>query len=205
MATVTEAWTRIEGWLHQYTPRSGALLAGPAATDLIVAAEVQTGVAFPAELVESLLRHDGLIEHANLFPEATPLALADIGEQYEIRMDIAPDVDGFTVHAPSVEPWWHELWLPFGDAGYGLQVIDMRPGPGHGRLGVAPTSDPADFSDAWPSLSAYLTAVANALEQGGNVGEWHPYVAEDETLWWDLAGKTEVNGELLRPAPRSGS
>jgi cell wall assembly regulator SMI1 len=201
VATVTEAWTRIAGWLHQYTPRSGALLAGPAAADLIEAAEAQVGVAFPAELVESLRRHDGLTEHANLLPEAAPLALRHIVEQYEIRMDIAPDVDGFTVHEPSAEPWWHELWLPFGDAGHGLQVIDMRPGPGRGRLGMAPTSNPADFADAWPSLTAYLTAVADALEQGGAVGEWHPYVAEDETLWWDLAGRTELGGGPLRPAP----
>ncbi|MBB2948570.1 cell wall assembly regulator SMI1 [Actinoplanes lutulentus] len=205
MATVTEAWIRIEGWLHQHTPRSGARLAGPATSDLIMATEVQTGVAFPAELVESLLRHDGLIEQANLFPEAKPLAVKEISEQYEIRMDIAPDVDGFTVHAPSAEPWWHELWLPFGDAGYGLQVIDMRPGPRCGRLGMAATSNPADFSDGWPSLSAYLTAIADALEQGGTVGKWHPYVVEDETLWWDLAGRTEVNGEPLRPAPSTGS
>ncbi|MEU4560592.1 SMI1/KNR4 family protein [Actinoplanes sp. NPDC023936] len=205
MATVTEAWTRIERWLRQYTPRSGALLAGPATSDLIRTAEDQTGVAFPAELVESLLRHDGLTEWANLLPEATPLGVKHIIEQYEIRMDIAPDVDGFTVHAPGAEPWWHDLWLPFADAGFGLQVIDLRPGPQRGRVGMAPASNPADFSDAWPSLTAYLTAVADALEQGGAVGEWHPYVTDDETLWWDLAGKTEVNGELLRPAPPNGS
>ncbi|MEU8817502.1 SMI1/KNR4 family protein [Actinoplanes sp. NPDC048796] len=198
MATVTEAWIRIEGWLHHYTPRSGAVLAGPAAPELIEAAEVQAGVAFPAELVESLLRHDGLTEPANIFPEATPLAVEEIGEQYAIRMDVAPDVDGFAVHAPNAEPWWHERWLPFGDAGCGLQVIDMRPGPGRGRVGLAPTSNPADFTEGWPSLSAYLTAVAVALETGGTVGEWHAYVADDDTLWWDLAGRTEVNGRPLR-------
>ncbi|MBW6439051.1 SMI1/KNR4 family protein [Actinoplanes hulinensis] len=201
MGTVTEAWARIEGWLHQYTPGSGALLAGPSTPDLIVTAETQAGVAFPAELVESLLRHDGLTEWANILPEATPLGLKDIVEQYEIRMDIGPDVDGFAVHSPNTEPWWHELWIPFGDTGCALQVIDLRPGPHHAQLGMAPTGNPADFSNAWPSLSAYLTAVADALEQGGVVGEWHPYVTEDQTLWWDLAGMTEVNGEPLRPAP----
>ncbi len=205
MATVTEAWVRIERWLHQQTPKSGALLAEPSTSDAISRAEAQLGFAFPAELVESLLRHDGLTEWANVLPEATPIGLKDITEQYEIRMDISPDVDGFEIHAPNTEPWWHELWLPFGDTGCGLQVIDLRPGPERGRLGMAPTSNPADFSDGWPSITAYLTAVADALELGGAVGEWHPYVAEDETLWWDLAGKTEVNGELLRPAPPNGS
>jgi cell wall assembly regulator SMI1 len=200
VTTVTAAWARIEGWLHQHTPGSAAVLAGPSTPALIVAAETRLGVAFPPELVESLLRHDGVTEWATILPEATPLGLKDIVEQYEIRMEIAPDVDGFTVHSPNTEPWWNELWIPFGGDG-DLQVIDLRPGPRHAQLGIAPHDNPADFSDAWPSLCAYLTAVADALEVGGAVGEWHPYVIDDETLWWDLAGKTEINGEPLRRAP----
>ncbi|MFF5078140.1 SMI1/KNR4 family protein [Actinoplanes sp. NPDC000266] len=200
MTAVAEAWARIERWLHEHTPKSEALLAGPAAPEAIAVAETRLGVAFPAELVESLLRHDGLTEWDNLLPETTPIGLGEIVEHYEIRMDVAADVDGFAVHEPNSEPWWHELWLPFGDAEGDLQVIDMRPGPQRGRLGSAPHDNPADFSDAWPSLSAYLSAVAGALEQGAPCGVWHPYITEDETLWWDLAGKEELNGEPLRPA-----
>jgi hypothetical protein len=39
-----------------------------------------------------------------------------------------------TVHEPNAEPWWHELWLPFGDAGAGPQAgttvrVRRLPGP----------------------------------------------------------------------------
>lgn len=87
-----------------------------------------------------------------------------------------------------------------GGADGDLQVIDLRPGPGHGRVGVAPHDNPADFADAWPSLGAYLAAVADSLDTGAAVGYWYPYVTVDGMLWWDLAGRTELNGEPLRPA-----
>ncbi|MDI6102180.1 hypothetical protein QLQ12_26540 [Actinoplanes sp. NEAU-A12] len=117
-------------------------------------------------------------------------------------MEIAPEVDGFTVHEPGGEPWRHERWMPFADADRALHVIDLRDGPGHGRLGWAPTSNPGYFADGWPSLGAYLTAVADALEDGGQVGEWQPYLTVTGNLWWDLADRTHLNGEPLLPSPR---
>ncbi|MET8122455.1 SMI1/KNR4 family protein [Micromonospora sp. NPDC005189] len=127
------------------------MLARPAAEESITAAEAELGLLFPAELAESLRRHDGLTEWANILPEATPLSVKGIVEHRQMRMDIAPDVDGFAQHGAETEPWWHERWLPFGDGDCGLQVIDLRPGPGFASVGWAPTSSPADFSDAWPS------------------------------------------------------
>ncbi|GAA4606517.1 hypothetical protein GCM10023107_76890 [Actinoplanes octamycinicus] len=187
---MSQAWARIEGWLHECSPATIGLLAGPAEPDLIRAAEEACGVTFPAELVESLRCHDGLAEWGSLLPEADPLGVTEIAERYEIRMDVAADVDGFAVHEPNTEPWWHELWIPFAASGGDLQVIDLRPGSGRGRLGFAPNSDAGDFSTAWPSLGAYLTAVADALERGGTVGLWHPGHAADGTLRWELAGQT---------------
>ncbi|WP_328472423.1 SMI1/KNR4 family protein [Actinoplanes sp. NBC_00393] len=196
--SVPESWTRIERWMRQNTPPSAALLGPPGAPEAIAAAEAQLGFALPDELVASLRRHDGLTRWGNVLPEAAPLSVRGIVEQYEIRMDIAPDIDGFTVHHPNTEPWWDERWVPFGDGDSLLQIIDLRPGPGHGRLGLAPTSDSADFANGWTSLGTYLTAVADALETGGPVGEWHPYLIAGDTLWWGLGGETEINGEPLR-------
>ncbi|MBQ0906807.1 SMI1/KNR4 family protein [Micromonospora sp. U21] len=201
MASVTEAWARIEDWMGRHTPRSAAVLAPAAAPSAITAAEVELELVFPAELVESLRRHDGLTEWANVLPEAAPLSVAGIVEHYQARMDIAEDVDGFTPHGPEAEPWWHELWLPFAASDGDSQVIDLRPGPGYARVGVAPHDNPGDFSEAWPSLGAYLTNVADALETSGAVGAWHPYLTVGDELWWSLAGETELNGEPLRPAP----
>ncbi|MEU8242386.1 SMI1/KNR4 family protein [Actinoplanes missouriensis] len=201
---VIAAWARIGGWLREHTPRSAAMLAGPASPEQITA--VSLGFDLPPDLVASLRCHDGLTDWANILPEAAPLSVAGIAEQVEIRMDVAEDVDGFAVHPPNDEPWWSELWVPFADAEGDLQVIDLRPGPGHGRLGMAPHDNPADFTGAWPSLGAYLTAVADALHTGGPVGEWHPYLTEDDELWWSLADQTDLNGRPLRPVrPRAGS
>ena len=67
--------------------------------------------------------------------------------------------------------------------------------------GWAAHDNPGDFSEAWPSLGAYLTNVADALETSGAVGAWHPYLTVHDELWWSLGGETELNGESLRPAP----
>jgi cell wall assembly regulator SMI1 len=187
--------------MRRHAPASSSVLARPAAQEPITAAEAELGLPLPAELVESLRRHDGLTEWANILPEAAPLSIMGIVEHRQIRMEIAPSVDGFARRGGAAEPWWHGGWLPFGDGDCGLQVIDLRPGSGFGRVGWAPTSNPADFSDAWPSLEAYLTIVADALETGGAAGVWYPYLTIDGALWWGLGGETELNGEPLRPAP----
>lgn len=198
---VTEAWARIEGWMQQHAPASTTVLARPTAQGSIAAAEAELGLAFPPELAESLRRHDGLTKWANILPEAAPLSVMGIVEHRQMRMEIAGSVDGFTRHSAGTEPWWHERWLPFGDSDGDLQVIDLRPGSGFARVGSAPHDNPADFSDAWPSLEAYLTTVADALETGGAAGVWYPYLTIEGELWWDLGGETELNGEPLRPVP----
>ncbi|GLW27979.1 SMI1/KNR4 family protein [Actinoplanes regularis] len=201
MTVVTSAWERIERWMRRNAPVSAAKLAGPATTEAIAAAQDRIGLTFPEELVESLLRHNGLTEWASLLPEADPQSLDEIVEWYEIRMDIAPDVDGFDTHSPNDEPWWHELWVPFGAFASNLQVIDLRPGPERGRLGLASNSDGGDFSDAYPSLGGYLALVAEALETGGRVGCWHPYLTVTGEIWWGQAGETDLAGQPLHPVP----
>lgn len=73
MATVTEARAQIEEWLARHAPASAAVLAPPADPAEIAAAEATLGLAFPPELVESLRRHNGLVEWANILPENPPL------------------------------------------------------------------------------------------------------------------------------------
>jgi cell wall assembly regulator SMI1 len=176
--------------MRRHAPVSEAVLAGPADPGTIAAAEAKLGLTLPTELVESLRRHNGLAEWANIMPGAMPLSAAQMVAYRQMRMQAA-----------SEGGWWHELWLPFGDAFGDAQFIDLRPGPSFLRLGIAPHHGTADFSDAWPSLGAYLTAAADALESGGAAGAWHPYLTAKGELWWSFAGATELNGEPLRPAP----
>jgi cell wall assembly regulator SMI1 len=78
-------------------------------------------------LVESLCRHNGLLEWANILPENPPLSVAGIVEHRQMCMDVAEGIDGLTPARPGDEPWWHELWLPFAGSDGDSQVIDLRP------------------------------------------------------------------------------
>jgi cell wall assembly regulator SMI1 len=201
MATVTEAWARIEDWLARHAPASATVLAPPADPAEIAAAEVALGLAFPADLVESLRRHNGLVEWANILPENPPLSVARIVEHRQMCMEVAESIDGFTARSGG-EPWWHESWLPFAESDGDSQVIDLRPGPGYGRLGWALHDNNGSFDDAWPTLGAYLAETAEALASGGGgVNGWQPYLTVDGELWWNPAGLLDLNGEPLRPAP----
>lgn len=143
-------------------------------------------------------RHDGLLEWANIFPGKPPLPVAGIVAHWEM---CCAEMEEDEFRDEDDEPWWHPLWLPFAESDGDSQIIDLRPGPGHGRLGWAQHDDAGDFTDAWPSLAAYLTETADALETGGAVGVWHPYLIADRELWWTFADTTELHGRPLRPAP----
>ncbi len=196
MSMVVEAWSVIEEWLARHAPSCSGLLGPPASPASIAAAEAAVGD-FPADLVTSLRRHDGLLTWANILPSASPLPVAKIAENWRMCMEIAEEPGPPN---SSGEPWWHPLWIPWAmTAGGDFQVLDVRPGPSPGRLGWAVHDDGGQFEDAWPSLGAYLTEVASALRGGGEVGGLRPYLTADGALWW--SGTTSLNGAPLRPAP----
>lgn len=201
MSAVVEAWAQIETWLGRHAPVSAAALAPPADPIDIAAAQVTLGLAFPAELVESLRCHNGLLRWADILPDMPPLSVAGIVEHWERCMDVVDDFDGLRPANPGDEPWWHELWLPFAGADGDAQVIDMRPGPECGRLGWATHDGGAEFGGGWPSLGAYLAEAAEALVKGGGVDGWYPYLTGNSELRWGLANQTEFHGESLWPAP----
>lgn len=174
-------------------------LAGPADDEEIVAAQSVMGMQFPAEVVESLRCHNGMRGWARLLPE-TPLSVAAIVEHWEMCMEVAETVDGFRSSEVTGEPWWHALWLPFAGSEGDAMVVDLRPGPDHGRLGWAVHDNGGNFDDAWPTVGDYLAAVADGLTHGGEVKGWQPYMTNTGELWWDLAGAPMLD-EPLRPAP----
>jgi cell wall assembly regulator SMI1 len=199
MGVVVDAWTRIDAWLARFAPASAAVLAPPADPSEIAAAEAEIGYAFPEELVESLRCHNGVLTWANVLPACPPAPVAQIVAYRQMCMEIEADMEYAEEYD---EPWWHELWLPFAEADGTAQVIDLRPGPGYLRVGFAIHDSTGDFDDAWPSLGAYLTEVADVLDNGGAVrGAWAPFLIGAGELWWDLVGHTELNGEPLHPAP----
>ncbi|MFI8181071.1 SMI1/KNR4 family protein [Actinacidiphila glaucinigra] len=204
-ASVSTSWRRIDAWLATHSASAPALLNPPASRGEVAAAERALGVRFPGELVESLCCHNGVADWAALLPEGqSPLAVAAIVDHWRMCMQVASDVDGLTVPPWEDEPWWHPLWVPWAVGADGTaQVLDLRPGPGHGRLGWAGHGGSGDFSDAVPSLALYLHEVAEALHHGGGVRGMHPFLTSDGGLWWDEVADHPAapDGGPLRAAP----
>ncbi|MEV0647532.1 SMI1/KNR4 family protein [Phytomonospora sp. NPDC050363] len=200
--TITESWQRIEAWLSRHAPGSLAKLAPPATDEAIATAEKAIGVEFPAQLVESLRCHDGLKRWGNMFPGQPPLEVRRIVAHWKMCMEINEDLgeDAGEGNANFAEPWWHPLWIPFAEIDGDSQIIDLRPGPDHGRLGWAVHDNGGDFDEAWPDLAAYMHAVAEAYYAGGPVEHSYPYLLGDE-VWWSPADTTDVNGKPVTPAP----
>lgn len=71
MTEITALWNRIETWLEKH----GELrqLRPPATEEQLAEAEEKLGLTFPADLRESLLRHDGVMPDA--WPDMYPMRL----------------------------------------------------------------------------------------------------------------------------------
>ncbi|WP_345467291.1 SMI1/KNR4 family protein [Actinoallomurus oryzae] len=203
VSSVAGSWRRIDAWLATHAPAMLSLLNPPVVPDELESAQRVLGVQFPAHLSESLSCHNGVGEWTSLLPEQSPLGAAAIAEHWKMCMGIASDNDGLVTRPWDEEPWWHPLWVPWAESADGnAHVIDLRPGSGSGQLGWAGHADGGDFSDAWPSLAAYLHEVSRALYEGGGVRDMYPYLTSDGQLWWELGkGPHLLNGDALQEAP----
>ncbi|MFJ3876794.1 DUF4259 domain-containing protein [Streptomyces sp. NPDC090077] len=200
---VARSWARIGGWMRRHAPVSYALLAAPAEPAEVESAQQEMGVRFPADLLASLACHDGITEWANLLPGPPPLSVGGMLAHWRMCVEIAGDDPDLTEphgDGEDDEPWWHPQWIPWAESDGDSQVIDLREGPGRGRLGSAAHDDTGRFDDGWPSLAVYLTAVADALDQGGEADGMTPYLTPEGELWWAFPGETELNGDPLTPA-----
>ncbi|MFD9516254.1 DUF4259 domain-containing protein [Streptomyces sp. NPDC059979] len=201
---VADSWARIDAWMRRHSPASYALLAPPADHAEVEAAQEAMGIRFPADLLESLACHNGITAWDNLVPGRPPLSVAGILGHWRMCVEIAGDDPDLTETSERAdEPWWHPQWIPWAQSDGDSDIIDMREGPGQGRLGSASHDDTGHFDDGWPCLATYLTAVADAFEHGSEVDGDVPFLTTEGTVWWDGSGTTDLNGEPLAPAPRS--
>lgn len=170
-APVAESWGRIDTWLAANAPASLARLRPGADPAAVSAAERTLGVPLPVDLAASLACHDGSEPGSGVLPfRVDLLPVQGVVEQWELWNAVSTEFD------EGEEPWgvvagqrhWHRLWVPVTLFQGDLECIDMRPGPGRGRLGVVPHDGPGDFDEAasWPSLAAYLQTVADVLTTG---------------------------------------
>jgi len=198
----TRAWSAIDEWLARFAPRSAAAQHPPATAEAISAAERQTGLRFPADVVASLLRHDGQPRYCTDFPGYALLPAAGIAETWQIMVEVAKDLGEDEGDDDSDDRWWHRSWVPVSEEDGSLYVVDLRPGPGHGRLGWRPKDDIARFEEGAPTFTAHLARVATALTTGGDVDGEVPYLTEGGLLFWDYPGlETTDEGERVTRAP----
>ncbi|MET7640077.1 SMI1/KNR4 family protein [Streptomyces sp. NPDC005438] len=202
-SSVRDSWHRIDAWTRTHAPASFEALAPPADPRQVAEAQTTMGVRFPPELVASLECHDGLRWWVNMFPGQPPSRVAAMVEHWRMCVEINEDLEGEEHPFAGEEPWWHPLWIPWAQVDGDAQIIDMRPGPEQGRLGMAYHDEGGVFRDAWPHLAAYLEDVADVLERGGTVGWMSPYLTAEGELWWDSRPEPRLRGVPLTPAPTS--
>ncbi|MFC3448928.1 SMI1/KNR4 family protein [Amycolatopsis speibonae] len=182
---VNAAWDRVERWLKAKAPTTAATLRPPATIERIAQAQRQSGVAFPAELVASLLRHDGVSGIGDSFalpPFHHPASAEGMESQAKVMCDVltSSGVDD------SVGSWWHGRFVPIAVNGGGDGLfLDQRTGTG--RLGEWDHEGSVSF-DSWPAtLTELLEQTATALETGGTIiGGYRPVVTGNRALDWDF-------------------
>ncbi|MFJ2738541.1 SMI1/KNR4 family protein [Streptomyces sp. NPDC087440] len=182
------AWARISAWLEAHAPEVHARLGGPGDADSIHAAEGHMGVRLTPAVRQFLLAHDAeagrrdaprttLVAYgcAGVTPSWSLLGLTDIERVHAARMDLAA-LD---------RSLWRREWLPIvaeDDGLYGT-FLDTRTGT------VGSWSESEGPEEAvHPSLSAYLTDIADGLE-----GIRPPHQAQDR----DLEEWTRENGIVV--------
>ncbi len=114
MSEISAVWERIEAW---YEAQGASHLLNPGASaEAIAQAEKQLGLTFPAELTESLMRHDGSAGMS--WPGGDLLSLEGIARERSVWMELL-ESDIFSGNADHNETstliqsgWWNPGWIP---------------------------------------------------------------------------------------------
>jgi cell wall assembly regulator SMI1 len=179
---VDAAWKRIETWLAEHAPKSRAALRPPASAKHIDEAQRRMSVAFPADLVASLRRHDGVASMGfDLPPFFGPLTVDGMVAERAVTCQVLAEVDAGT------DRWWDAEFVPFASAGDGGSlVVDQSPG-GHGRVGEFYPEEGTRF-ERWPaSVTELLEKTARSLETGRPYeGRYRPVVDAEGALDWEI-------------------
>jgi len=182
---VNAAWKRIEVWLAAKAPATRRSLRPPATETAIDAAQRRMSVAFPADLVASLRRHDGVAYSGAAFTLPffyEPMPVKRIPDTWRsLCTSLAQVFDA------AESTWWDKAFVPFASSGDGGNLfVDLRPG-GHGRVGEFFNETGVSFS-RWPgSVAELLEKTADSLETGRPFDHtYQPRVTKEDALVWDI-------------------
>lgn len=81
---------------------------------------------------------------------------------------------------------WLPSWLPIAaHPGGGHLFLDLREGPMHGCIGEMDKEDVGFWKPVWPSVTAMLAEIADALVNGTAAkGHYRARVEDDSRLYW---------------------
>ncbi|MGW2257384.1 DUF6461 domain-containing protein [Streptomyces sp. NPDC001780] len=201
VASVDRSWDRIDAWLAEHAPRTYESLRPPATAEAVRALGDELGLEPPADLVRSLLRHDGVTrESAGAFLIPSGDLLLGVDRLLETgRMHKELWGEEGSQEIPD-EDYWHPEFLMFTRrvTADGL-VLDCRRGPRFGAVGLFFNSGGTTFRH-WASLAVLLHELADSLESGsplacGKADEYVPIAWDGELIWEPLP--------VPRPALRS--
>jgi cell wall assembly regulator SMI1 len=186
VSTLAEQWQRIDAWLaaHAACELSASPPISPQGMSNLEAA---LGRPLPLELAQWLAIHDGAqAEVWTTSPEQawTLFRSKQIEEGWkalqklfaELATELGPETLAVRAIGPVSAVFWKPAWIPFATNGAGDRLcFDMAPEPGgvEGQI-VLYLRDPAPRQVVAPSLTALLSAYADALERGAY--RFEPYV-----------------------------
>jgi cell wall assembly regulator SMI1 len=201
---VEESWDRIARWLHRHAPPLAATVNPPATEAALARAEAALGVSLPADLRAWWRRADGMrwthppsgrLLPPGFVPHSVEQALAS----RQTWLDVMRGEESELPPGPAGSPCdvWLPEFMPIAADGGGTELfVDLRGGPSHGcvmeydKVGAAGYEDlTSEDVSLWPSVTAMLADVAEALERDVPVRDVRIWVDEDGTTWWD--GDTE--------------
>ncbi|GIJ44885.1 hypothetical protein Val02_17710 [Virgisporangium aliadipatigenens] len=172
---VNAAWARIESRLHAIAPSAFGALRPPATPAEVAAVENRVGSALPADVVASLLRHNGV----------SPAASTFLPPYFDL-LDTTGMTDVWGQYCALDDPNWQRHYLPIAtgpdatclfviagrgpDANPSLFVYDPEAGPPHTQRDG--------------SLVALLEGVAKSLETGEPHHGDRPALGPNGTLTW---------------------
>ncbi|GAA4634253.1 hypothetical protein GCM10023196_075030 [Actinoallomurus vinaceus] len=205
---VASSWDRIITWLHAHAPTTAAAVNPPATDEAIDDAAWTVGVPLPADIRALYRAADGMwdaptagclippvyglypLEEALCFQRVRVNAFAERDGSDE-RWGTAEEVDGAPAGTLGVR--WSQHWLPLATSGLGIVLFaDLRYGRLRGSVMTYDRIEGADAPPVWPTVSAMLADIADALDHDGTAAGHRPYVDEEARLDWRWPAPTST-------------
>lgn len=178
MQSIGKDWQRISHWYAQNTPEDTLVLAPGASEADIEELEATIGARLPEDFRFSLGLHNGAANEAFLLYHGELLSIAKIIEVWQMYTDMqsnegwgqGANYETDAIQGPIRPVYWDGLRIPLTDNSGDAVMLDLKPAAG-GQVGqiIEFDHEVGPKGVLAPSFSAWLTQLADELEQGKHV------------------------------------